>query len=132
MFNLIAINGGMRGTGMKNVTIYTSLIMFYLRTCITHMVELIENLGKKCSLVVFEAYRFMANDEFEKMMSDAGLMDGNFGSRDAVTVFNLSMMTQVNELDYDRHLQGSYLEFLEAMARAADKISMPPSNLEVL
>ncbi len=38
--------------------------------------------------------------------------------------FNQAMMLQVNEIDYERHLQASYLEFLEAFARTCDQASV--------
>ena len=71
---------------------------------------------------------FMAVDEFENVLADAGLVSDSFGSRDINVCFNLSMMTQVNEIEKDRHLRMTFVEFLEAFARAADKISAPPQR----
>ena len=34
--------------------------------------------------------------------------------------FNISMMTQVDEVAQDKHYQMSFVEFLEAFSRAAD------------
>jgi hypothetical protein len=34
------------------------------------------------------------------------------------------MMTQINELEQDRHLMMNYVEFLEAFARVADKVQL--------
>lgn len=34
------------------------------------------------------------------------------------------MMCQVNEIDYERHLQATYIEFLEAFARVCDQASI--------
>lgn len=36
------------------------------------------------------------------------------------------MMAQINEEDSARHLQMTYVEFLEAIARAAEIMSFPP------
>lgn len=36
------------------------------------------------------------------------------------------MMIQVNELDKDKHLKANFVEFLEAFARVAEKLSLPP------
>ena len=36
------------------------------------------------------------------------------------------MMIQVNEIDKDRHLKANLIEFLEAFARACEKMSLPP------
>ena len=35
------------------------------------------------------------------------------------------MMTQVPELDNDRHIKMSIVEFIDGFARVADKISIP-------
>jgi hypothetical protein len=42
------------------------------------------------------------------------------------------MMTQVNELDKDRHLKAVFIEFLEAFGRACDKMSLHPVQEEEL
>lgn len=36
------------------------------------------------------------------------------------------MQTRVDEINSDRHLKMSFIEFLEAVARAADYLSFPP------
>ncbi len=36
------------------------------------------------------------------------------------------MLTQVNELDSERHLQATFIEFLEAFCRVADKAAFEP------
>jgi len=38
------------------------------------------------------------------------------------------MMTQINELDSDRHLCATFIEFLEAFCRVADKAAFEPVN----
>lgn len=53
----------------------------------------------------------------------ANLLDENFAERDIQLAFNLSMMTQVDELNQDRIFQMSFVEFLEAVARVAEKYS---------
>ena len=37
----------------------------------------------------------------------------------------MAMMTQVPELDSDRHIKMSIVEFIDGFARVADKISIP-------
>lgn len=56
----------------------------------------------------------------------ANLLDENFAERDIQLAFNLSMMTQVDELNQDRIFQMSFVEFLEAVARVAEKYSPQP------
>ena len=43
--------------------------------------------------------------------------------RDIPVTFNLSIQTQVNEYDSDRHMKATYEEFLEAISRAIDMAS---------
>ena len=40
------------------------------------------------------------------------------------------MMTQVNEVEKDKHLKAVFIEFLEGFARACEKISLPPVHEE--
>lgn len=70
--------------------------------------------------------KFMSLDEFIDLITLAGVVDENFGSREIGPMFNLSMMTQKNELDFDRHINMTMPEFIEAIGRIADKLS----NLE--
>ena len=46
--------------------------------------------------------------------------------------FNLSMMVQIDELNSDRMFQMSFVEFLEALARMAEAVSLKsPSPIAV-
>lgn len=69
---------------------------------------------------------FMMVDEFESIFVAAGLINDNFVGRDCYISFNSAMMTQVDELNKDRHLKAIFIEFLEAFCRACDKMSLPP------
>lgn len=60
------------------------------------------------------------------MLSDSCLIDSDFQARDVALCFNLSMMCQVNEVTEDRHMKMQLVEFLEAIARASDRLSLPP------
>ncbi|CDW85738.1 UNKNOWN [Stylonychia lemnae] len=66
---------------------------------------------------------FMTVDEFENFINVANLCNDLLFQRDICVCFNLAMMTQVNEISKDRHLRASFIEFLEALARAVDKAS---------
>ena len=68
--------------------------------------------------------KFMCSDEFIKLIGDSGVISDYFGAKDVGIVFNLSMMTQVNESTSERHLRMSYDEFIEAVARIADKCNL--------
>ena len=66
----------------------------------------------------------MSLEEFIDMMSDSGLVDENFGIREIGPLWSLSMMTNKHELESDRHLNMSFVEFLEALSRCADKFNL--------
>lgn len=60
---------------------------------------------------------FMTTDELEHLFQDAGLVNDSLVSRDIAVFYNLSMMTQVDEINKDVHLRMKYVEFLESFAR---------------
>ena len=68
--------------------------------------------------------RFMCWDEFMKLISNSGIVSDLFGSREVGIIFNLSMMTQVNETSSDRHFHMSFDEFIEGIGRVADKCNL--------
>lgn len=74
--------------------------------------------------------KFMCLEEFNKLVSEAGMLTDNCGERDATLAFNLSMMNQVDELNSDRVYQMQFVEFLEALARITEKYSPLPYGFE--
>ncbi|CAD8165096.1 unnamed protein product [Paramecium pentaurelia] len=69
--------------------------------------------------------KFMCLDELHEICGQAGLFDEKFVDRDADLAFNLSMMLQIDELESDRIFQMTFVEFMEAIARIAEKVSLP-------
>ena len=67
---------------------------------------------------------FMSLEEFTQMVTDSNVIDENFGAREVGMLFSVSMMTQVNELDSDRHLHMQFPEFIDAIARLAEKLAL--------
>jgi len=66
----------------------------------------------------------MSLDEFYDLMCAIGASSDSFGLREIGIQFNLAKATQINELERPpKHMQMSILEFIEAMARVADKLS---------
>ena len=65
-------------------------------------------------------------EEFLAIFTSLKLIDNYFTERDVVISYNLAMMTQVDEIDSSRHLKMQFLEFIEAVARCSDVISLPP------
>ena len=68
--------------------------------------------------------QYMSLDEFTLMLSVAGLINENFGQREASPLFNQSMMTNKVETEKETHLNMRFVEFLEALARVADKYEL--------
>ena len=71
---------------------------------------------------------FMSIQEFITMLSEANLITDTFTDRDAAISFNLAKMTEIDEINYDKHMKLYFLEFLEALSRCADIMSLPPPN----
>ena len=66
---------------------------------------------------------FMTLDEFENFVVSAGMINDMLMARDISVLFSLSKFTEVNEIDSEKHLQMSFVEFLECFARCCDKAS---------
>jgi NLR family CARD domain-containing protein 3 len=75
----------------------------------------------------FTFISYMAHDEFLNLMVEADLMTESFPDREITIAYNLSMITQVDEIFSDRHMKMEFIEFLEAIARSAEKISKMPA-----
>lgn len=67
----------------------------------------------------------MCLDEFRQLCNDARLISDTFAAREIDICYSQSMMTQIDELYKKRHLEMSYVEFLEATCRATDLASLP-------
>ena len=55
------------------------------------------------------------------MIIKTNILDENFGEREIGTMFNLAMMTQIDEIHSSRHLNMQFIEFAEAISRVAEK-----------
>ena len=55
------------------------------------------------------------------LISASGVCDDTFGVKEIGTIYNLSMMTQVDEIHSTRHMDMKFIEFVETLARIADK-----------
>ncbi len=63
--------------------------------------------------------------EFIELFTDCGIFNETFGSKQIPTMFALAMMTQIDELDQDRHMNMSFAEFVEGFVRVAEQLSIP-------
>jgi hypothetical protein len=66
----------------------------------------------------------MSIGEFTKLIMTTIQNDDalNMNTREIGTLFNLSMMSQVDEIFSERHCQMSFIEFVEAICRVADRV----------
>ena len=71
------------------------------------------------------APRFMSMDEFVSLVQDGGVVSDSFGEREITPIYSLSMMTQKDEVDSDRIQNMVLVEFIEALGRVADRVSLP-------
>ena len=63
--------------------------------------------------------------EFADLISDGGVLNETFSRGEIYPLWNVSMMTQVDEINSDRHLNMYFAEFIEAICRVADKLAIP-------
>ena len=75
---------------------------------------------------------FMSPGEFERIFITANLFNANFANRDVYVCFNMSMQSRVDEHTSDTHLKMSFIEFIEAIGRAAELISLAPPSDQIL
>ena len=65
--------------------------------------------------------KIMRLNKFIELITASGVCDDNFGAREIGVIYNLSMMTQVDEIHNTRHMDMRFIEFVEAVSRVADK-----------
>ena len=76
--------------------------------------------------------RFMSPGEFERIFIASNLFNPSFANRDVYVCFNMAMQSRVDEHTSDAHLKMSFVEFMEALARAAELISLAPPSEEII
>lgn len=72
---------------------------------------------------------FVSLDEFRKLCIDAGLLDDKFVERDLNICFCSALMTQVDELNTDKVIEMYWVEFIEAISRAAEICDLYPISM---
>lgn len=75
--------------------------------------------------------RYMSPGEFEKIFILSNLLSSKMANREAYICFNLAMQARADEHSGDTHLKMSFVEFLEAIARAADMLSLAPPSEKI-
>ena len=87
----------------------------------------LKDIYKKCagSQQVSGNIKTMSVEEFKEMVESTYCLSEKFGSKQLAIYYNLSMMTQLEEVEMDRHLNMSFIEFIEAVVRVAEKVEIP-------
>ncbi len=68
------------------------------------------------------APKFMSLSEFTDLMTEANVLNDDFGQKQVAVQFNLAMMTQIDEFENDKFLNMNFVEFLDALVRVAENI----------
>lgn len=72
----------------------------------------------------------MSPGEFEKIFLESKMINERFANRDIFVCYNLAMQSREDELTSDAHLKMQFIEFMEAISRAAYYLSLaPPSEM---
>ena len=71
------------------------------------------------------APKFMSLEEFSDLIVNARCLSDNFGAKQIASQWNVSLMTQLDEIENDRHLNMTFVEFLEALVRVAERLEIP-------
>ena len=56
-----------------------------------------------------------------ELVTMSGICDDAFGAREIGPLFNLAMQTNIDEINHTKHMDMKFIEFVEALARVADK-----------
>jgi hypothetical protein len=59
------------------------------------------------------------------MIEKSRVINDHFTFKEIYPIWNLSMMTQVDEVNKDKHLNMNFTEFIEAICRVSDRLSVP-------
>ena len=68
--------------------------------------------------------KFMCQEEFMDLCNQAGLVSDLLVARDVGACFCLAQMTEIDEVTSTKHTEMSFVEFLEALARACEKANV--------
>ena len=71
------------------------------------------------------ATKFMSPIEFGEMIEYSGVINDHFTFKEIYPIWNLSMMTQKDEINNDKHLNMNFTEFIEGLCRVSAKLSIP-------
>ncbi len=73
---------------------------------------------------------FMSREEWSDLCSQTGLINDSFPAREVDLTYCLAMSLRQDEMRDYKHMEMTFVEFLEALGRACDKASLPPPGKE--
>jgi len=74
----------------------------------------------------------MRLNTFIELIAATGVTSDQFGAREISQLFGISMQTHVDEIYSNAHMDMKFIEFVEAVARVADKALEIKRKKEVL
>lgn len=69
--------------------------------------------------------QYMSLTEFTECIIRSDCLSKNFGAAQIGNQYNQAMMTQVDEIEKDKHINMTFVEFLDALVRVAEKVEIP-------
>lgn len=75
---------------------------------------------------------FMCLEEFRQLCIDGNLIPQKVPAREIDTCFGISMMIQIDELSQKRHVEMSFVEFIEALCRVCSYLEIKKPKEETL
>ncbi|KAL4468591.1 hypothetical protein ABPG74_005094 [Tetrahymena malaccensis] len=79
---------------------------------------------------ILKSQKTMNIYEFNDIVRHFKLIDESFTEKDVSATFNLSIMTQIDEINNDKFLNMGFIEFVEGLARIAEKKCMEPLGIK--
>jgi hypothetical protein len=74
--------------------------------------------------------KWLSFNEFKEFLLKLMIYPELLQEKEAMLLYNLSMMTQVDEVSQDRHIRMGFIEFVELLARLAERLSPVPMEEE--
>ena len=69
--------------------------------------------------------QYMSLTEFTECITRSDCYSKIFGAAQIGNQFNSAMMTQIDEIDKEKHINMTFVEFLDAVVRVASKVEIP-------
>eukprot|EP00347_Sterkiella_histriomuscorum_P006493 403352557 len=88
-----------------------------------YFLPMVKALFQKFSIPGKNKFAAIGYDQFLKIIQCSMIVSQYLPPREISVAFNQSMMTQVNEIDFERHCHMTFEELIDGLGRIADKLS---------